>query len=377
MFAILIIRLDDLDLYLGPLSTLWGGTPALSSENIIPKQANISQLVRDKQHVLCLVEKIVCPSQSTSRVIDTKSHSCSDVIESVSHSSNSNEKGGHRGCISPNIHVYTAQGKESSCVEHPDIRQSQHHVECKDSSVDDSGYITLDNDLTPVFVKEERKKETTCVMENKDTKYPIVIRDSSVEVVSETDSEVCYSDRKSFRGNSNALLPGIQSLQYKLNDTSSKSSIQRPPNTGQSSKSSARLNIDCAEHKPTSSLLTEKSPHTNTLSLLNGQGLSYTANPGSKLTSLSRERGSPEDEGIVVDSSCEEILRVMSDSGDEVTIVKVVDGRERGSRHFDRGGEVSTQSDIVNCCGIRLTQADLDTLRPYTWLNDQVSTYIL
>ena len=26
----------------------------------------------------------------------------------------------------------------------------------------------------------------------------------------------------------------------------------------------------------------------------------------------------------------------------------------------------------ITCCGIRLTQGDLDTLQPYQWLNDQV-----
>ena len=395
------IRQDDLDLYMVPLSTLWGGVPTLTTEDIITNQTNISQLMHDKLHryILCCNQTashdrivkshscsdVVSKSHSCSDVV-SKSHSCSDVV-SKSHSDDGNEKSDHRDYVITSID--TAQGSEFSCVGSPSNHQSQHHIEYKVPSVNDSGYITLDNDHTLVFQREKWGKEAECVLPNKDKETPIIVQDSSVEVVSETDSEDCYLDLKSFRRNQNTILPGIQSVCYKSSlwtDTSSTSSIQHPLDTIQhpldtiqTSKSSTRLST-CPEHKP---FLLAKKPihtaHTDVLPLPNDQGVSSTVYPGSKFTSPCHEQGSLEDEsmkdeGIVVDGSCEEMPTVVSDSSDDVTIVKVEEGR--GNGHIGMGNQVTTQWDmrlVVDYCGIRLTQADLDTLRPYRWLNDQVS----
>ena len=73
------------------------------------------------------------------------------------------------------------------------------------------------------------------------------------------------------------------------------------------------------------------------------------------------------DEGIVIDdsSSCEVCI-----IDEDVMIVSV---EERGDAVTGRGFVSSAnQIPVVNCCGISLTQNDLDTLRPHQWLNDQV-----
>ncbi len=160
---------------------------------------------------------------------------------------------------------------------------------------------------------------------------------SSVDSVEETDDEECILET------SESPLPGLSSIHHRLSQLAdSANALGSQPSTIAS----------CSPVIPNQSA-------SRVLSLVRSReaplGDKHTA---SQLLDLTL------DEGIEIDDS--------SDSSDNVVIVKVVEGKGRVKREGGAALVLTNQIPVVTCCGIVLTQADLDTLRRSQWLNDQV-----
>ncbi len=162
---------------------------------------------------------------------------------------------------------------------------------------------------------------------------------SSVDSVEETDDEDCILET------SESPLPGLSSIHHRLSQLAdSANALGSQPSTIAS----------CSPVIPNQSV-------SRVLSLVRSREAplsdEHTASPA-QLLDLTL------DEGIEIDDS--------SDSSDDVVIVKVVEGKGGVKREGGAALVFTNQIPVVTCCGIVLTQADLDTLRPSQWLNDQV-----
>ncbi len=149
------------------------------------------------------------------------------------------------------------------------------------------------------------------------TESPLSICDSSVENVEETEDEWCVVNSRE------SPLPGLSLLYQKLSQLCSKSAILDPQPSVMSSPGPI-VPTECAK------------------TLLSSAHLGKTA-PSANKSKCSVE---------VVDLTLD----------DEVVSVKKEGGALVWTNHVP----------VVTCCGISLTRADLDTLRPNCWLNDQV-----
>ncbi len=195
--------------------------------------------------------------------------------------------------------------------------------------------------VTPMGTKNDLLSKLTTVDSgyHASTTSPVLICGSSVDSVEETDDEECILEI------CKSPLPGLSSMRHRLSQLAdSANALSSQPSTIEycspvisNQSSSGVLSLVCSREAPLGDERTPSPPQLLDLTL---------------------------DEGIVIDESC--------DSNDDVVIVKVVEGKGGVKREGGAALVLTNQVAVVTCCGIVLTQADLDTLKPSQWLNDQV-----